>query len=62
MKNKRINLEERIEIYRLLDKDKNLRKIANFLKRSVSSISEEIKQRKDKYHFVNKILKKRKIY
>ena len=44
MKNKRINLEKRMEIYCLLDKDKNLRKIANFLKRSVSSISEEIKQ------------------
>ena len=56
MKNKRINLKERIEIYRLLDKDKNLRKIANFLKRSVSSISEEIKQGKDKYGKYNQVL------
>ena len=60
MKNKRINLEERIEIYRLLDKDKNLRKIANFLKRSVSSISEEIKQGKDKYGKYNPVLADRR--
>ena len=40
---KRINLEERIEIYHLLKLNYSLRKIAEKLNRSVSSISDEIK-------------------
>ena len=49
---KRIKLEERIEIYRLLSLKKSLRQIAGELNRSVSSISCEVRQGKvkGKYH------------
>ena len=43
---KRIKLEERIEIYHLLENKESLRKISKILNRSVSSISYEIKQGK----------------
>jgi len=43
---KRINLKERIEIYHLLKINKSLRKIAEKLNRSVSTISYEINQGK----------------
>jgi IS30 family transposase len=44
MKYKRISLEDRIEIYHLLDQGKSLRKIAKEINRSISSISEEIRK------------------
>jgi IS30 family transposase len=44
MKYKRINLEDRIEIYHLLEQEKSLRKITKEINKSVSSISEEIRK------------------